>query len=69
VQPSYRSGVTQLTMVCGGTGITPMLQVIRQIFKDESDTTRVSLLYGGGRCKLNTVIAVHVSLMGLPPNR
>ncbi len=40
-----RSGVNNVVMVCGGTGITPMLQVIRQIFKDVGDTTRVTLLY------------------------
>ena len=39
------SGTKNLGLVCGGTGITPMLQVIRQIFSDVGDTTRVSLLY------------------------
>lgn len=34
-----------VAMVCGGTGITPMLQVIRQIFADPGDTTKVSLLF------------------------
>ena len=33
-------------MIAGGTGITPMLQVIRQICKDESDNTQVSLIFG-----------------------
>mmetsp|Transcript_5457 Transcript_5457/g.9618 ORF Transcript_5457/g.9618 Transcript_5457/m.9618 type:complete len:314 (-) Transcript_5457:132-1073(-) len=33
-------------MIAGGTGITPMLQVIQAIFRDTSDkTTTVSLLY------------------------
>lgn len=32
-------------MVAGGTGITPMFQVIRAICEDESDTTTMSLLY------------------------
>jgi NAD(P)H-flavin reductase len=32
-------------MIAGGTGITPMLQVIRQIFNDVGDTTRVDLLF------------------------
>jgi NAD(P)H-flavin reductase len=32
-------------MIAGGTGITPMLQVIRQIFNDVGDTTRVNLLF------------------------
>ena len=34
-----------IAMIAGGTGITPMLQVIRQIFSDVGDTTRVSLLF------------------------
>ncbi|KAG7288237.1 hypothetical protein NEMBOFW57_007767 [Staphylotrichum longicolle] len=32
-------------MVAGGTGITPMFQMIRAICEDESDTTKMSLLY------------------------
>jgi len=32
-------------MIAGGTGITPMLQVISAIIKDPKDTTKVSLLY------------------------
>ena len=40
-----RKDVEHLGMIAGGTGITPMLQLIRQIFKDVGDTTRVSLIY------------------------
>ncbi|KAL2338347.1 hypothetical protein Fmac_012793 [Flemingia macrophylla] len=32
-------------MVAGGTGITPMLQVIEAILKNPDDTTQISLLY------------------------
>ena len=32
-------------MIAGGTGITPMLQIIRQVFKDENDGTELWLLY------------------------
>jgi cytochrome-b5 reductase len=32
-------------MMAGGTGITPMLQVIAAILKDPNDTTEISLLY------------------------
>ena len=32
-------------MIAGGTGITPMLQIIRQVFKDENDGTQIWLLY------------------------
>lgn len=34
-----------LGMMAGGTGITPMLQVITAILKDKADTTKISLLY------------------------
>lgn len=32
-------------MLAGGTGITPMLQLIREIIKDPEDMTQVSLLF------------------------
>lgn len=32
-------------MIAGGTGITPMLQIIRAIARDPEDKTTVSLLY------------------------
>lgn len=32
-------------MIAGGTGITPMYQLIRAICDDEADTTKISLLY------------------------
>ena len=35
----------QVGLIAGGTGITPMLQIIKAITKDRQDTTRVSLLY------------------------
>merc|ERR1712000_58776 len=37
--------VKNIGMVAGGTGITPMLQVIHAIMKDPEDRTQVSLLY------------------------
>ena len=36
----------KIGMVAGGTGITPMLQVIRAILKDPSDTTELWLMFG-----------------------
>lgn len=33
-------------MIAGGTGITPMLQIIEAILKNSDDNTQVSLLYG-----------------------
>lgn len=38
---SYR----KLAMVCGGTGITPMWQVFREILADDQDSTQVSLVF------------------------
>ena len=43
----YRKGMGErIGMIAGGTGITPMYQIIRAICEDETDTTTVSLLYG-----------------------
>ncbi|KAF5204204.1 Nadh-cytochrome b5 reductase-like protein [Thalictrum thalictroides] len=33
-------------MIAGGTGITPMLQIIEAILKNSDDNTKVSLIYG-----------------------
>ncbi|MDA9098096.1 ferredoxin--nitrite reductase [bacterium] len=44
-ESTVRKGIKHLGMVCGGTGITPMLQVVKQIFGDVGDTTRVSLVF------------------------
>jgi len=43
-EPVIRS-VRKVGMIAGGTGITPMLQMIHAIFKDSSDKTEVSLLF------------------------
>lgn len=40
-----RNVYRELGMIAGGSGITPILQVIRAIMKDESDATKVSLLF------------------------
>ncbi|TAQ85330.1 hypothetical protein B7494_g6338 [Chlorociboria aeruginascens] len=43
----YRKGmVKELGMIAGGTGITPMYQLIRAICEEPTDTTRITLLYG-----------------------
>ncbi|KAL2069530.1 hypothetical protein VTL71DRAFT_14209 [Oculimacula yallundae] len=43
----YRKGmVKEIGMVAGGTGITPMYQLIRAICEDPTDKTHVNLLYG-----------------------
>jgi cytochrome-b5 reductase len=35
-----------IAMIAGGTGITPMWQVARAIFKNPADKTKVTLVYG-----------------------
>lgn len=47
-KPLEERSASHFGMIAGGTGITPMLQVIHAIFRDEKtkdDTTTVSLLY------------------------
>lgn len=35
-----------INMIAGGTGLTPMYQVIQQIIKDKNDSTLVKMIYG-----------------------
>jgi len=35
-----------INMIAGGTGLTPMYQVIQQIIKDKNDNTVVKMIYG-----------------------
>merc|ERR1712243_329651 len=42
--PSHTK-VNRVSMIAGGTGITPMLQLIRAVFRDPDDTTCLSLLF------------------------
>ena len=37
---------SEIGMVAGGTGITPMLQVVDEILDDPNDKTKVSLIFG-----------------------
>ena len=32
-------------MIAGGTGITPMLQLVREMFFDKEDSTHISLIF------------------------
>jgi len=43
--PPTAVSVKKLAMIAGGTGITPMLQLIRHITRDPDDSTEVSLLF------------------------
>ncbi|KAM7212764.1 hypothetical protein V8F06_011853 [Rhypophila decipiens] len=45
MQYAPNSYAKRIGMVAGGTGITPMYQVIRAIMEDESDKTKVDLIY------------------------
>ena len=36
-------------MICGGTGITPCLQVIKEILKNPADTTEISLVFANDK--------------------
>mmetsp|Transcript_32947 Transcript_32947/g.33559 ORF Transcript_32947/g.33559 Transcript_32947/m.33559 type:complete len:960 (+) Transcript_32947:91-2970(+) len=38
--------VRKFAMLCGGTGITPMFQVIKAILRDDQDNTEIFMLYG-----------------------
>eukprot|EP00744_Colponema_vietnamica_P007999 GILI01011445.1.p1 GENE.GILI01011445.1~~GILI01011445.1.p1 ORF type:complete len:310 (+),score=72.72 GILI01011445.1:62-991(+) len=38
--------VTHVGMIAGGSGITPMYQVMNAIFKDKNDPTQISLIFG-----------------------
>lgn len=38
--------VSHIGMLAGGTGITPMLQILRQIERDASDSTKANLIFG-----------------------
>jgi cytochrome-b5 reductase len=42
----YSKGLcNKIGMIAGGTGITPMYQLIRAICEDDTDTTEISLIY------------------------
>lgn len=43
--PPAEYNVKRVVMLAGGTGITPMLQLIRAIIKDSTDETQTSLLF------------------------
>ena len=43
--PLQKYSMKKIGMVCGGTGITPMLQIIRAIMKDPEDKTEIWMIY------------------------
>jgi len=43
--PAVKRKYKQVGMIAGGSGITPMLQIIREVLKHEDDATKLALLY------------------------
>lgn len=56
----------KIGMVAGGTGITPMLQVIRAILKDPADDTELWLMFGN---QTEEDILLRKELESIPNNR
>lgn len=48
--PPVVKSAKKLGMIAGGTGITPMLQMVRQALKDPKDTTELKLLFANQVC-------------------
>ncbi len=44
-KPEQIRHCTQLGLIAGGTGVTPMLQIIMAVLKDREDTTKLFLLF------------------------
>mmetsp|Transcript_66253 Transcript_66253/g.158483 ORF Transcript_66253/g.158483 Transcript_66253/m.158483 type:complete len:318 (+) Transcript_66253:91-1044(+) len=44
--PGRTVKVKHVAMLAGGTGLTPMLQVVQAALRNKSDTTKFSLIYG-----------------------
>jgi cytochrome-b5 reductase len=41
----HKNLVKEMGMIAGGTGITPMLQIIRRVCEDPRDNTKITLVY------------------------
>ncbi|XP_065909099.1 NADH-cytochrome b5 reductase 3-like [Dysidea avara] len=44
-KPAEIRTATKIGLIAGGTGITPILQIIRKVLKDDEDHTEISLLF------------------------
>lgn len=43
----YHNGIAKhIGLVAGGTGLTPILQIVQQVLKDPEDDTQLDFLYG-----------------------
>ncbi len=49
-KPEQIRHCTQLGLIAGGTGITPMLQIVMAVLKDKEDTTKLFLLFANQVC-------------------
>lgn len=58
--PPKQKFAKYIGMIAGGTGITPMLQLIRQIFKDSGDHVKLWLLFANQVINLEVVCNVSV---------
>lgn len=58
--------VRRVGMIAGGTGITPMLQVIRAVLRDPKDTTEMFLIFAN---QTEQDIFLRHELEGIPKNR
>merc|ERR1711990_330948 len=43
--PTTITGIKNIGMIAGGSGITPMLQIVRDVFKNDQENTKISLLF------------------------
>ncbi|XP_053647101.1 NADH-cytochrome b5 reductase 3 isoform X2 [Cherax quadricarinatus] len=64
--PSNLVTSKKINMIAGGTGITPMLQLVRQVARDEEDKTQLALIFANQteadillRHELEDVLAQH----------
>ena len=60
------TGINKLGMIAGGTGITPMLQVIRAVLKNPEDKTKIWLIFAN---KTEEDILLREELEALPKDR
>ncbi len=51
---------TRINMICGGSGLTPMYQVLKHILSSSSDNTKVSLVFAN---RVSVLLASFSSLM------
>ena len=58
-KPLVMRKATHFGMIAGGTGITPCVQVIEAILRDEKDTSIIHLLYAN-QSMFITILCIHL---------